>query len=96
MVRIEGRIRERLLELAVIDDGPGLKEEAHPGERRGVGLRNTRERLNVLYGERCRFMVLNTHPGLRVEMALPLETATIEPSASDLRSPARASGGARA
>ena len=96
MVRIEGRIRERLLELAVIDDGPGLKEEAHPGERRGVGLRNTRERLNVLYGELCRFVVLNTHPGLRVEMALPLETATAETPASDLRSPTRASGAMRA
>lgn len=96
MVRIEGRIREQLLELAVIDDGPGLRDEPRPGERRGVGLRNTRERLSVLYGERCRFVVLNTHPGLRVEMALPLETATSEPSTSELRSPARASGGVRA
>jgi LytS/YehU family sensor histidine kinase len=95
MIRIEGRIREGLLELAVIDDGPGLKEEAHAGERRGVGLRNTRERLAVLYGERCRFVVLNTHPGLRVEMALPLETAAPESTAPELRV-ARASGGARA
>jgi two-component system, LytTR family, sensor kinase len=94
LVRIEGRIREGLLELAVIDDGPGLKDEAHGGERRGVGLRNTRERLTVLYGERCRFVVLNTHPGLRVEMALPLETATPESSALELRA-ARAAAGVR-
>jgi hypothetical protein len=39
-------------------------------------LRNTRERLAVLYGARHRFVVLNSHPGLRIDMALPLETAT--------------------
>ncbi|TLY84456.1 MAG: sensor histidine kinase [Gammaproteobacteria bacterium] len=75
LVRIEGRTREGLLELSVIDDGPGLREGAGSGERRGVGLRNTRERLAVLYGENCRFAVLNSSPGLRVDMALPLETA---------------------
>jgi hypothetical protein len=29
----------------------------------------------VLYGEHHRFAVLNSHPGLRVDMALPLELA---------------------
>jgi two-component system LytT family sensor kinase len=82
LVRIEGRTREGLLELSVIDDGPGLREgTAGPGERRGVGLRNTRERLAVLYGENCRFAVLNSQPGLRVDMALPLETAGAGPEA---------------
>jgi two-component system, LytTR family, sensor kinase len=75
LVRIEGRTREGLLELSVIDDGPGMREGTQPGERRGVGLTNTRERLSVLYGSSCRFVVLNSNPGLRVEMALPLETA---------------------
>jgi two-component system LytT family sensor kinase len=96
VVRIEGRIREGLLELAVIDDGPGLREggaSAASGERRGVGLRNTRDRLAVLYGEKCRFAVLNSHPGLRVDMALPLERgATSAVTAASV--PARASGGA--
>ena len=47
---------------------------AHSGtERRGVGLHNTSERLAVLYGENRRFTVSNSHPGLRVDMALPLE-----------------------
>jgi LytS/YehU family sensor histidine kinase len=75
-VRIEGRVREGFLELAVIDDGPGMREGTQASERRGVGLSNTRERLAVLYGkDNCRCAVLNTHPGLRVEMALPLEIA---------------------
>ena len=73
---IKHYIREGLLELAVIDDGPGMREATPASERRGVGLSNTRERLVVLYGrDNCRCAVLNTHPGLRVEMALPLEIA---------------------
>jgi len=84
-VRIEGRAREGLLELSVIDDGPGLREGMPAGERRGVGLRNTRERLAVLYGGNYRFTVFNANPGLRVEMALPLEIA-----AAGAEPPARA------
>jgi len=75
-IRIEGRTRGSMLEVSVIDDGPGLREGVPTGERRGVGLRNTRERLAVLYGENHRFAVLNSHPGLRIDMALPLETAS--------------------
>jgi two-component sensor histidine kinase len=76
LVRIEGRIREGWLELSVLDDGPGLREGSSTGtERRGVGLHNTSERLAVLYGENRRFTVSNSHPGLRVDMALPLEIA---------------------
>jgi two-component system, LytTR family, sensor kinase len=82
VVRIEGRARGAMLEICVIDDGPGIDDGVRPAERRGgVGLRNTRERLAVLYGESCRFAVLDTHPGVRVEMALPLETATREEAA---------------
>jgi len=74
-VRIEGRARGPMLEVSVIDDGPGLRDRYTPNERRGVGLRNTRERLAVLYGESHRFAALNSHPGLRIDMALPLELA---------------------
>jgi two-component system, LytTR family, sensor kinase len=94
LVRIEGRTREGLLELSVIDDGPGMREGAPSGERRGVGLSNTRERLAVLYGDNCRFAVLNGRPGLRVEMALPLERAARNESVRS--EPQRLSGGVRA
>ncbi|MGO9802117.1 MAG: sensor histidine kinase [Steroidobacteraceae bacterium] len=95
MVRIEGRTREGLLELSVIDDGPGLPEVPPASERRGVGLANTRERLQVLYGDSCRFAILNRHPGLRVEMALPLETAPPDERAQRARA-MRLPGGVRA
>jgi LytS/YehU family sensor histidine kinase len=73
-IRIEGRARGSMLELAVADDGPGINKAAPPLTR-GVGLRNTRERLAVLYEDRHRLATLDNKPGLRIELGLPLELA---------------------
>lgn len=72
-IRVEGRLRGDMLELVVADDGPGAKTGAALVDGRGVGLRNTRERLAVLFGERHRFAALNAHPGVRIEIALPFQ-----------------------
>jgi two-component system LytT family sensor kinase len=72
-IRVEGRVRGTMLELAVADDGPGLSTGAAPGAGRGVGLRNTRERLAVLYDDNHRFAAIDNKPGLRIELGLPLE-----------------------
>ncbi len=75
-IRVEGRARGVMLELAVSDDGPGIHNTTTvTAAGRGVGLRNTRERLAVLYEERHRFATLDNKPGLRIEMGLPLEVA---------------------
>jgi sensor histidine kinase YesM len=75
-IRVEGRARGSMLELAVTDDGPGLNGTlVTPVAGRGVGLRNTRERLGVLYEERHRFATMDNKPGLRIELGLPLELA---------------------
>jgi len=74
-IRIEGRVRGAMLEIAVIDDGPGVPDGRASSEGRGVGLRNTRERLAVLYGDRHRFAILNSHPGARMEIGFPLDRA---------------------
>src|SRR5689334_9140404 len=75
-IRVEGRARGAMLELAVTDDGPGLNGTlATPVAGRGVGLRNTRERLGVLYEERHRFATMDNKPGLRIGLGLPLELA---------------------
>ncbi|MEO8019135.1 MAG: histidine kinase [Pseudomonadota bacterium] len=75
-IRVEGRVRGVMLELAVADDGPGLNTGAAPGAGRGVGLRNSRERLAVLYDDRHRFATLDNKPGLRIELGLPLEMSS--------------------
>ncbi|GMU42889.1 MAG: histidine kinase [Xanthomonadales bacterium] len=64
------------LELELTDDGPGSPVFAPgaPGSN-GVGLRNTRERLATLYGDRQRLCVENRpEGGVRVRMTLPFES----------------------
>ena len=65
-------IGQRLL-MHVADDGPGLSAGASVSAGRGVGLRNTQERLVVLYGDRSRFAHHNTRPGLRIDIEFPAE-----------------------
>ncbi len=75
-IRIEGRVRGAMLELLVADDGPGLCDPTKALEGRGVGLRNARERLGVIYPDQHRFAVLDNRPGVRIEMGLPYEVAS--------------------
>ncbi|TQV72359.1 sensor histidine kinase [Aliikangiella marina] len=67
--------RELLLELK--DDGPGV--EMVDGELpngRGVGVKNTRERLSELYNDKHSFTISNIQPcGLQVSIRLPYEIA---------------------
>lgn len=62
------------LRITVEDDGPGLPPEDEPRRRRGVGLSNARERLELIYGQRAGLLARNREPnGCRVEIWLPLE-----------------------
>jgi tetratricopeptide (TPR) repeat protein len=74
VVRITAkRIDDRGLLLVVEDDGVGFR---HGADRTasGIGLRNTRRRLERLYGERQRFEIApRAGGGTRVEIELPLE-----------------------
>jgi hypothetical protein len=72
---IEGRVVARSLMLAVQDDGPGLPQGAQLANGRGVGLRNTRERLAVLYGDHQGIQTRDMNPGLRIQLTLPYERA---------------------
>jgi LytS/YehU family sensor histidine kinase len=74
-LRIEGCVRGKTLGLAVQDDGAGLAPGVESGNGRGVGLRNTRERLAVLYGDHNCMTMRNAQPGLRIEITLPYERA---------------------
>lgn len=77
LLRIEAEREGAQLVLRVIDDGPGCQSmetgDLPPGK--GVGLRNTRERLHVLYGENSGFSVRNRAPGIEVTLRLPFETS---------------------
>jgi two-component system, LytTR family, sensor kinase len=76
-IRIGAHVTGGMLQLEVADDGPGMIDATRVANGRGVGIRNTRERLQVLYEERGRVSVTNTEPGLRVALTLPAERAAL-------------------
>ena len=67
------------VELQVQDDGPGLL----PGElsgHEGVGLANTRARLQQLYGQEAKFEIENgDRGGAVVTMRIPFHDVQTEP-----------------
>ena len=65
-VRIESRATDGHLVVRVSDSGGGFRD----APRNGIGLTNTRERLQTLYGSRHRF-----ETGERVEITMPLRNA---------------------
>ncbi|HYM36398.1 MAG TPA: histidine kinase [Steroidobacteraceae bacterium] len=70
-IRISGRLQDNDVVLSIEDDGPGVVDTARITNGRGVGLRNTRERLQVMYGKRAKTEMANANPGLRVTLQFP-------------------------
>jgi two-component system, LytTR family, sensor kinase len=63
------------LEIRVEDDGPGLARQSDLNEK-GIGLTNTRARLEQLYGSAARLTLQNAEGGgAAVTMILPFHTA---------------------
>jgi two-component system LytT family sensor kinase len=78
-VKIEVSRRGDDLFVEVSDTGPGF---ALGGRREGIGLANTRARLQELYGNRCRFEYGNLPGGgASVRMSIPFRSAAaLDPS----------------
>jgi sensor histidine kinase YesM len=60
---LSARNEEGLLQIRVTDDGPGLAREWLMKESGGIGLANTRARLEQLYGAEQRFQIRNREGG---------------------------------
>lgn len=75
-VSIGARLHDGRLHLTVQDDGPGLGDNGGPWKGHGVGLQNTRARLQCLYGHEARLDVREPREGgVVVEMSLPFRAA---------------------
>jgi two-component system, LytTR family, sensor kinase len=71
MIQISASRRDATLEVRVQDDGPGFPDP-NSAEGSGIGLANTRARLEQLYGAAAKLTVENCeHGGALVTMSLP-------------------------
>lgn len=82
-IEIQARRNGEEVTLIVRDDGPGLNGK-NGAFAEGVGLQNTRSRLQQLYGDKHEFQLLNgAKRGLEVRMTIPYhETESVEKAPS--------------
>lgn len=76
-ISVQARRSNGSLILSVVDDGRGCPDVKHAVDRGGIGLRNVRERLRTLYGDRASMDA--TSPalgGFRVDLSIPYEQGT--------------------
>ena len=77
-IRLTAKVFAQELLLELSDDGPGITDPEHPPQSKegGVGLANTRDRLQELYAENHSFRLDNVAPhGLKASLRIPYETA---------------------
>jgi sensor histidine kinase YesM len=78
LVMVSARREDGLLQLKVYDDGPGLKEGWRMEESDGIGLANTRARLQQLYGTEHRFDISNREGGgVEATLLIPLRLEAV-------------------
>lgn len=85
--RVAG-LEKNQLHITISDSGPGM-ETSHieANKTRGVGLRNTLERLKVAYPNNYSFATRNVEPqGLEIRITIPYETEAMDYDTSNILS----------
>lgn len=72
-IDVRAKVADKMLEIRVQDDGPGLSDGFAESERHGIGVSNTQERLHQLF-QRDSDLTIQNHPsgGVVVTIRLPL------------------------
>jgi two-component system LytT family sensor kinase len=73
---ITAKVHDQMLIVQLSDNGPGLKDgQEQKNQSGGVGMKNTRERLQQFYGDRQAFTLAPNDPsGLVITINIPFET----------------------
>jgi hypothetical protein len=89
-IEVRARRQESKLVLQIIDSGPGISSSLVAGLRKGVGLTNTRARLQHLYGDNHSFTMSNgQRGGLVVTLTIPFHELTPAPDDAAVLEPPR-------
>jgi sensor histidine kinase YesM len=74
LITVEARLRDQRLELQVSDNGKGCSDVIGAMTNGGIGLRNVRDRLQLLHGENASFRIDSPQGrGFNVTLSFPLE-----------------------
>jgi len=74
-LKISAKVHGGMLMLQLADNGPGLGSGTKRQKSCGVGLKNTRERLQQIYGDKQAFTLAPNDPtGLVITINIPFET----------------------
>ena len=76
-IEVVGRRKGRRLVIDVTDDG-AINDSQGSSSGQGIGLSNTRARMDALYGADCRLDLTNSSQGTRVMIDLPVTTPGAE------------------
>ena len=79
-VTIDAHRLDRYLRLSVANDGGGAQERV---DRDGIGLENTRRRLETLYGDAQRLVLERRQPGFEAIVELPFTTVDADEPVPD-------------
>ncbi|TQV80007.1 sensor histidine kinase [Aliikangiella coralliicola] len=76
VVNLNAKVFANELLLELRDNGPGVELiDGHLPNGRGVGVKNTKDRLKELYNDKHSFVISNVEPnGLQISIRLPYET----------------------
>ncbi|WP_420239573.1 sensor histidine kinase [Telmatobacter bradus] len=80
-ITLRSKLIGDILRIEVEDDGVGMGEKTAPTLRRpgmGIGMKNVRERLEVLYGQYAKFEVISS-PGRGTSVILELPSSLTQP-----------------
>ena len=85
---LEARRSGDMLRVSVVDDGPGIRDDARGNGAGRIGLANTRDRLRRLYGDRGRLeLVSGADGGTRASIEIPFHRNPVEASDRTVQEP---------
>jgi sensor histidine kinase YesM len=87
-ITLEARRSGEMLQVSIVDDGPGVRDE-HQGNGTGrIGLTNTRDRLRQLYGDRGRLQLVSVPGGgTRATIEIPFRRTVGDPAQQSVPRP---------